>query len=98
VTPGRSSTHCATASSPAGAAHDVSSGADPRPPRGPPPAIPWQFGVRAVAILAGLTLLVLVDVHGAVFYFAWGLIGFALVTEAVATLVYRRRSREQERS
>jgi hypothetical protein len=60
--------------------------------------LPWQFAIRAVAIITGLTLLVIVDVHGAVFYFARGLIGFALVTEAAATLVYWRRSRGGERS
>jgi hypothetical protein len=49
--------------------------------------------VRAVAVVTGLTLLVVVDVHGVVFYGAWALIGLALVTEAVATMVYRRRSR-----
>jgi hypothetical protein len=68
-------------------------GADPRRLRGPPAAIPWQFGIRAVAVLTGLTLLVIVDVHGVGFYFAWGLIGLALLTETVATLVYWRRSR-----
>ena len=67
----------------------MSSGADRRPP----PGIPWQFVVRAVAVVTGLTLLVVVDVHGVVFYGAWALIGLALVTEAVATMVYRRRSR-----
>ena len=67
----------------------MASGADPRPPA----AIPWQFGVRAVAVVTGLTLLVIVDVHGVAFYFAWSLIGLALVTEAAATLVYWGRSR-----
>jgi hypothetical protein len=62
------------------------------PPRGPPPAAPWQFAVRALAVVTGLTLLLIVDVHGAAFYFAWGLIGLALVSEAAATLVYWRRS------
>jgi hypothetical protein len=76
----------------------VSSAADPRPPRGPPPALPWQFGARAVAVVTGLTLLVIVDVHGVGFYFAWGLLGLALVTEAAATLVYWRRVRGGERS
>jgi hypothetical protein len=70
----------------------MSSRADPRPPRGPPAAIPWQFGLRAVAIVTGLALLVIVDVHGVAFYFAWSLIGLALLTEAAATLVYWRRS------
>lgn len=76
----------------------MSSGTKHHSPRGPPPALPWQFGVRAVAIVSGLTLLVIVDVHGVGFYFAWGLIGLALVTEAAATLVYWRRSRSGERS
>jgi hypothetical protein len=57
------------------------------------PAVPWQFGARAVAVVTGLTLLVIVDVHGVAFYVAWGLIGLALVTEAAATLVYWRRPR-----
>ena len=70
----------------------MSSGADPRPPLGPPAAIPWQFGARAVAIVTGLTLLVIADVHGVAFYFAWSLIGFALVTEAASTLLFWRRS------
>ena len=56
-------------------------------------AVPLQFGVRALAMVTGLTLLVIVDVHGVAFYFAWGLIGLALATEAAATLVYWRRSR-----
>jgi hypothetical protein len=71
----------------------VSFGAERPPPRGPPAAVPWQFGVRAIAVVAGLALLVIVDVHGVAFYFAWGLIGLALVTEAAATLVYWRRTR-----
>jgi hypothetical protein len=62
-------------------------------PRGPPAPPPWQFLVRAVAVVTGLTLLVIVDVHGAAFYFAWALIGLALVSETAATLVYWRRSR-----
>jgi hypothetical protein len=63
-----------------------------------PPGLPWQFAIRAVAVIAGLTLLVIVDVHGVAFYVAWGLIGLALLTEAAATLVYWRRSRGSERS
>jgi hypothetical protein len=54
---------------------------------------PWQFLLRAVAIIAGLTLLLLVDVHGVVFYIAWTLIVLALVSEGAATLFYWRRSR-----
>jgi hypothetical protein len=69
----------------------VSRGAEFRPP-------PWQFVTRAVAVVTGLTLLVIVDVHGVAFYVAWGLIGLALVTETAATLVYWRRSRGDERS
>jgi hypothetical protein len=66
------------------------------PPGAPAPASRWQFGVRAVAIVTGLTLLVIVDVHGVAFYCAWGLIGLALVSETAATLVYRRRSRDRD--
>ena len=65
---------------------------DSRPPS---PAVPRQFAIRAVAVITGLTLLVIVDVHGTVFYVAWGLIGLALVTEAVSTFVYWRRSRRR---
>jgi hypothetical protein len=64
-------------------------------PRGPPGPPPWQFLVRAVAVVSGLTLLVIVDVHGAAFYFAWALIGLALVSETAATLIYWRRSRSE---
>jgi hypothetical protein len=55
----------------------------------------WQFATRAAAIVTGLTLLLVVDVKGAVFYVAWGLIGLALVSEAMSTLVYWRRSRSE---
>jgi hypothetical protein len=54
---------------------------------------PWEFLVRAAAIIAGLTLLLVVDVHGVVFYVAWTLIVLALVSEGAATLFYWRRSR-----
>jgi hypothetical protein len=57
------------------------------------PAPPWQFLLRAAAIVTGLILLLIVDVHGAAFYVAWALIVLALVTEAVATFVYWRRLR-----
>jgi hypothetical protein len=56
-------------------------------------APPWQFLVRAAAVITGLALLLIVDVRGAAFYFAWSLIVLALATEAAATLVYWRRSR-----
>jgi hypothetical protein len=49
---------------------------------------PIQFVVRAVMIVVGLTLLLVVDVRGAAFYVAWALIAVALLSEAVATLVY----------
>jgi hypothetical protein len=70
---------------------DLSSGRDPglRGGRAPPP---WQFLVRAVLVVIGLTLLLVVDVHGAAFYVAWSLIGVALLSEAAATLVHHRRS------
>lgn len=66
---------------------------DRRTSRTPPPAVPWQFAVRAAAVVTGLTLLLIVDVHGAAFYLAWALIGLSLASEAAATLVYWRRSR-----
>jgi hypothetical protein len=49
---------------------------------------PWQFLVRAAFVITGLVLLLIVDVHGVVFYVAWGLIVFALASEAAATLAY----------
>ena len=58
------------------------------------PGLPWQFLIRAIAVVTGLTLLLFVDVHGAVFYVAWALIVAALVSEAAATYVYWRRSRK----
>ena len=64
-----------------------------RPARPPAPRVPWQYVVRATAVVAGLTLLLVVEVRGFVFYLAWGLIVLALLTEALATLVYWRRSR-----
>jgi hypothetical protein len=56
-------------------------------------AAPWQFLLRAAMVITGLTLLLIVDVHGVAFYIAWALIVLALATEAVATFVYWRRSR-----
>ena len=47
----------------------------------------------AVAVITGLTMLLIVDVRGVAFYFAWALIVLALATEGAATLVYWRRSR-----
>jgi hypothetical protein len=51
----------------------------------PPPS---QFLLRAALVVTGLALLLIVDVHGVVFYVAWGLIVLALASEAVATLAY----------
>jgi cytochrome c oxidase subunit IV len=55
-------------------------------------APPWQFLLRAAAVITGLTLLLIVDVHGVTFYIAWSLIVLALVTEGLATVVYWHRS------
>jgi hypothetical protein len=44
-------------------------------------------------VISGLLLLLVVDVHGAAFYIAWGLIVLALVGEAVGTLMYWEQSR-----
>jgi hypothetical protein len=56
-------------------------------------APPWQFLVRAAAVITGLVLLLIVDVHGVAFYIAWSLIVLALATEALATFVYWLRLR-----
>jgi hypothetical protein len=61
---------------------------------GPPAGLPWQFLFRAAAVITGLALLLVVDVHGVAFYVAWSLIVLALVSEGAATLVYRLRSRQ----
>ena len=58
-----------------------------------PPAPPWQFMFRAAAVITGLMLLLIVDVHGVAFYVAWSLIVLALASEAAATFVYRSRTR-----
>lgn len=70
---------------------DVSSAGGPRPRPSSAPA--WQFLLRAVAVITGLTMLLIVDVRGVAFYFAWALIVLALATEGLGTLVYWRRSR-----
>jgi uncharacterized membrane protein HdeD (DUF308 family) len=59
------------------------------------PAPPWQFLVRAIAVVTGLALLLIVDVRGAAFYIAWTLIGLALISEGASTLVHWRRSRRR---
>jgi hypothetical protein len=65
--------------------------------RGPPaaaaPRFPWQFAARAVAVIIGLTLLLIVDVRGAAFYVAWSLIVVALLSEGAATAVHFHRAR-----
>ena len=55
--------------------------------------MPPQFLARAVAIIVGLTMLLVVDVRGVAFYFAWSLIVLAFLSEAAATVVHLRRSR-----
>jgi hypothetical protein len=59
--------------------------------------MPQQFLARAIAIIAGLTMLLVVNVRGAAFYFAWSLIVLAFLSEAAATLVYWRRARAARR-
>jgi hypothetical protein len=54
---------------------------------------PWQFLARALAVITGLTLLLIVDVHGTTFYIAWALIVLALISEGSATLIYWLQSR-----
>jgi hypothetical protein len=44
-------------------------------------------------VVTGLVLLLVVDAHGVAFYFAWVLIGLALLGEATGTLLYWRQSR-----
>ena len=69
----------------------------PRSRGGPSFPVPWQFLLRATFVVTGLTLLLIVNVRGAVFYLAWVLIGLALLSEAVATLVHWQRSRRDLR-
>jgi hypothetical protein len=61
----------------------------------PPPGLPWQFLLRAAAVITGLTLLLIVEVRGVAFYLAWSLIVLALVSEAAATLIYWLSSRQR---
>jgi hypothetical protein len=55
--------------------------------------MPPQFLARAIAIVVGLTMLLVVNVRGVGFYVAWSLIGVAFLSEVVATIVHVRRSR-----
>ncbi len=59
--------------------------------------LPVQFLVRAVAIVAGLTMLLVVNVRGVAFYLAWSLIGLAFLSEAASTFVYWQRGRTVRR-
>ena len=61
-------------------------------------SLPRQFLVRAVAIVAGLTMLLIVNVRGVGFYMAWSLIVLAFLSEVAATLVYWQRSRAGRRA
>ena len=55
--------------------------------------MPPQFIARAIAIIVGLTMLLVVNVRGVAFYVAWSLIGLAFLSEAAATFVHLRRTR-----
>jgi hypothetical protein len=59
--------------------------------------MPPQFLARAIAIIVGLTMLLVVNVRGVAFYVAWSLIVLAFLSEAAATVVYWRRSRTARR-
>lgn len=73
----------------------MAGGGEPRAPGRPTSAPPSQFVVRAIAVVTGLTLLLIVDVHGVAFYIAWSLIVLALVSEGAATFVYWQRARRR---
>ena len=59
--------------------------------------MPPQFLARAIAIIVGLTMLLVVDVRGVAFYVAWSLIVLAFLSEMAATVVHLRRSRARRR-
>jgi hypothetical protein len=59
--------------------------------------MPSQLLVRAIAIIVGLTSLLVVNVRGVAFYIAWSLIVLAFLSEVAATYVYWRRSRTARR-
>jgi hypothetical protein len=59
--------------------------------------MPSQFLARAIAIILGLTMLLVVNVRGVAFYVAWSLIVLAFLSEVAATYVYWRRSRTTRR-
>ena len=56
-----------------------------------------QFLARGIAIIVGLTMLLVVNVRGVAFYVAWSLIVLAFLSEVAATVVYWRRSRATRR-
>jgi hypothetical protein len=55
--------------------------------------MPAQFLARAIAIIVGLTMLLVVNVRGVAFYVAWSLIVLAFISELAATIVHLRRAR-----
>jgi hypothetical protein len=57
--------------------------------------MPPQFLARAIAIILGLTLLLVVNVRGFAFYVAWSLIVLAFLSEVAATAVHWRRARSR---
>jgi hypothetical protein len=59
--------------------------------------MPSQFLARAIAIIVGLTMLLVVNVRGVAFYIAWSLIVLAFLSEVAASYVYWRRSRATRR-
>jgi hypothetical protein len=59
--------------------------------------MPPQFLARAIAIIVGSTMLLVVNVRGVGFYIAWSLIVLAFLSEVAATVVHRRRSRATRR-
>jgi hypothetical protein len=57
--------------------------------------MPAQFLARAIAIIVGLTMLLVVNVRGVAFYVAWSLIVLAFLSEVAATIVHLRRARSE---
>ena len=55
--------------------------------------VPRQFLLRVALVALGAGLLLLGDVQGAAAYVAWALIGLALASELMASLVWYRRDR-----
>jgi hypothetical protein len=59
--------------------------------------MPSQFLARAIAIIVGSTMLLVVTVRGVGFYIAWSHIVLAFLSELTATVVYWRRARAARR-